>query len=115
MESLRFAQRVAIIQEIQPPDSREKRQRLLRDDRRLGAKLRRHLDLNDIVLDRVDHKIADRVEAQLPHNVAAMRFHGLRAQIQQRRNLFRALPFRQQLSNLAFSDGQRWKIRGLIA
>ncbi len=41
-----------------------------------GARgLRRHLDLNNIVLDRVNHQIADGMQAQFPHDIAAMSFH----------------------------------------
>jgi len=44
--------------------------------------LRRHLDLDDVVLDSVHDQIADGVQAELPHDIAAMCFHGLGAQVQ---------------------------------
>ena len=45
--------------------------------------LRRHLDLDDVVLDGIHNQIADGVQAEFPHDVAAMRFHGLGAQVQE--------------------------------
>jgi hypothetical protein len=45
--------------------------------------LSRHLNLDDVVLDGVHHQIANRVQAEFPHDVAAMGFHGLGAQVQQ--------------------------------
>ena len=65
-----------------------------------------HVDLNDIVLDRVNHQVSNRVKAELPHDVAAMSFDGFRAQVEQRGDLFRALPFRQQLRDLTLSRSQ---------
>ena len=59
---------------------------LRRAVRRLITGLRRHLDLNDVVLDGVNHQIADGMQAKFPHDVAAMSFYGLGAQIQKRRN-----------------------------
>lgn len=41
--------------------------------------VRRHLHLDNIVLDRVNNHIADRVKAELAHDVVAMCFRGLRA------------------------------------
>ena len=50
-------------------------------------------------------KIADGVEAQLPHDVAAVSLHGLGAQVQQAGDFLRAVAFCQQLSDLAFAGG----------
>ena len=47
-----------------------------------ASELRRRLDLNDVVLDRIDNQIADGVQAKFPHNVTAMCLHGLSAQVQ---------------------------------
>ena len=47
------------------------------------AGLRRHLDLDDVVLDGIDHQIADGVQTQFPHDVAAVSLHRLGAQVQQ--------------------------------
>src|ERR1700722_9287506 len=44
-------------------------------------RLRRNLDLYEVVLDCVYHQIADGVKTQLPHDVAAVRFYRLGAQI----------------------------------
>ena len=64
-----------------------------------------HLHLNNVVLDRVNDQVADRVETQFPHDIAAVCFRGFGAQVQQRRYFFRALSFRQQLSNFALPGG----------
>ena len=47
-----------------------------------AAGLRRHLDLDDAVLDGIDNQIADRVQTQFPHDVAAVSLHRLGAQVQ---------------------------------
>jgi hypothetical protein len=64
--------------------------------------MRRYLDLDDIVLDGIDHQIADRVQAEFPHYVAAMCFHGLGAQVQERCDFLGTFSFRQKLSNFTF-------------
>ena len=46
----------------------------------LVTSFRRRLDLDYVVLYGIDDQIANGVQAQLPHYVAAMRFHGLCAQ-----------------------------------
>src|SRR5258708_2947985 len=50
--------------------------------RRGSLDLRRHFDLNNVVLDGVHHQIADRMKTQFAHDVAAMRFHGLCTEVQ---------------------------------
>jgi hypothetical protein len=64
----------------------------------------RYLDLNDVVLNSVDNQIADGVQAQFPHYVAAMRFHGLSAQVQEHCHFLGAFPFREKLRNFTFSS-----------
>jgi hypothetical protein len=61
--------------------------------------LSRHLDLDDIVLDGVHNQITYGVQAELSHDVAAMSFHGLRTQVQQRSNFFGTLALRKKLSD----------------
>ena len=46
----------------------------------LVTSFRRRLDLDYVVLYGIDDQIANGVQAELPHYVAAMRFHGLCAQ-----------------------------------
>jgi hypothetical protein len=70
--------------------------------------LRRHLDLDDVVLDGVDNQIADGMETEFPHDVAAMGFHGLGAQVQQRGYFLGTLSFRQCASML-------WEFRSEFA
>ncbi len=65
------------------------------------------MDLDDAVLDGVDDQIADGVQIQLPHDIAAMRFHGLGAQIQEYGHLLRTLAFGEKLRNFAFARGER--------
>src|ERR1700677_1632525 len=68
--------------------------------------LRRHLDLDDVVLDGIHNQIANRVQAELPHDVAAMSFDRLGAQVEHRCDFLGALPFRKKLSDFALADGQ---------
>ena len=53
------------------------------DSFRCVPQLLGHLDLDDVVLDGVHHQVADGMKAELPHDVAAMRFHSLGAEVQQ--------------------------------
>src|SRR5208283_5571667 len=48
--------------------------------RRRSGHGHRQLHLDDVVLDRVDDQIADRVKVEFAHDVAAMRLRGLGAQ-----------------------------------
>jgi len=43
----------------------------------------RNFDLNDLVLDGIDDQVADGVQAELSHDVAAMRLNGFGTQIEQ--------------------------------
>lgn len=59
-----------------------------------GARwLGRHLDLDYVVLDGVDNQIADGMKTELPHDVAAMRFHRLGAQVEQGSHFLGAFSF----------------------
>src|SRR5271155_3812139 len=74
----------------------------------------RHLDLDDVVLDGVHNQIADRVQIELSHNVAAMCFHGFCAQVQEYGHFLGALSFSKKLSDFTFTGSQRWQIRRFI-
>ena len=76
--------------------------------------LRRHLDLDDVVLDGVYHQITDGVQAELPHDVAAMCLHGFGAQIQEYRHFLGALSFSKKLSDFPLPGGQCRQIRRFI-
>jgi len=54
------------------------------DDRTLRSSFRtdRQLDLDNVVFYRVNDQVPDRVQAELSHNVAAVRFSSFRAQVQ---------------------------------
>jgi len=91
----------------------EKLKRLIRSNEHLASKARldsrrRLLDrglnyVNDIVPDRVEHQIADRVQLELAHDIRAMSFGGFHAQSQRNRDLFRALTLSQQLYHFALA------------
>lgn len=55
------------------------------------------------------------MEAQFPHDIAAMRFDRLGAEIEQRRDFLGTVPFRQQLSNLALAGSQCGQLGSFIA
>src|ERR1700687_929187 len=78
-----------------------------------GTRGRRHIDLNDVVLHRVDDDIANRVKSQFTHDVAAMSFRGLRAEIEDRGDFLGALALRQELNHLALARRQLRQLRGL--
>src|ERR1700683_2476096 len=76
--------------------------------------LRPHLNLDNVVLDGVNHQITDGVQAELPHDVAAMSLDCLRAQVQERSNFLGTLSLSQKLSDFALPDGQRWQVRRFV-
>src|SRR5260370_35086643 len=79
---------------------------------RIALDVKRDVNLNDIVLDGVDDQIADGVQAEFSHDVAAVRFHRLRAQVQQRSDFLGTLSLRQKLSDLTLPSGQAGPLRG---
>ena len=52
------------------------------------------------------------MKAQLPHDIAAVSFDGLGAQVQQAGDFFGAVAFRQQLRDLTLARRQRRLNRG---
>src|ERR1700691_1378 len=73
-----------------------------------------HLNLDDVVLDCVHDQIADGVQAELPHDVAAVGFHGLGAQVQQYGHFLGTLPLSEKLGNFTLAGSQRRQIRRLV-
>src|SRR5258708_16341961 len=69
---------------------------------RAGAR-RSRSRLDDLVANRVTHEIADRIQAQLAHDVGAVRFDGLHADAQARRGFLVASAFREQLDDFTFA------------
>src|SRR6266487_4236928 len=61
------------------------------------------LRLHDVIADRVAHEIADRAEMQLSHEVRAVRLDRFHADPECRRRLLVALPFSDQLNDLALA------------
>src|SRR5208282_5537487 len=75
----------------------------------------RHLNLNDVVLGGIDHQIANGMQAELAHDVAAMSFHGLGAQVQQRGHFLGTLALCEKLSDLPLPGCKGGEIRRLIS
>jgi hypothetical protein len=73
-----------------------------------------HLDLDDVVLDGVNHQVANGMQTELAHDIAAMSFHGLGAQVQEYGHFLRTFAFGKKLRSFAFARAQRRQIRRLI-
>src|SRR5579864_1379637 len=58
---------------------------------------------NDLITHGVAHQLAEGMQVQLAHDVAAMCFHGLNADIQGRSDFFAPVTLRKELNNFAFS------------
>src|ERR1700722_2901137 len=63
-------------------------------------------NLHDSVSHRVAGEVGNRMEAEFAHEIGAMRFRGLDAEMQRHSDFLAGLSFRKQLNHLALSAGQ---------
>src|ERR1700722_7675320 len=73
-----------------------------------------HLDLDDVVVDGVNHQVANGIEKGLLHYTSASFFLGLGGPAQEDGHFPRTFAFGKKLRNFAFAHGQRRQIRRLI-
>ena len=64
------------------------------------------LDLYDVVSNGIHDQIPDGVKVQFPHEIDAVRFDGLGAQVQKTGNFLCGFAFREQLRDLTLACGQ---------
>ncbi len=74
--------------------------------RRSSGKPCFQLCINDLILHRVAHDLADRMHLKFSHDIGSMCFGGLDADSESGGYFLAALPFRKQLYNLAFARGK---------
>src|SRR5208282_3630862 len=67
---------------------------------------RGHLHLDNIVLDSIHNQIANRLDVEFAHDVAAMCLRSLGAQVQKTSYFLRAFSLRQELNHFALARGQ---------
>src|SRR5205807_4741802 len=71
-----------------------------------GPEFSLSLDFDDLVFNSVSHQLAHGMQLEFSHDVGAVRFSGLHADIEDHRNLFAALSFGKELHDLSLTACQ---------
>ena len=77
----------------------------------MRARAANRLRLDDLIAQRVAHKLRSRVTAQPAHDIGAVGLRGLNREVQQGGHFFCAATFGQKLGYFALTDGEAADVR----